>query len=370
MAAKKRRFTWRSVGKGLGYFFFFLVVTFLFTYATLPFEKIKARYLRVAEDKLGMDIVGKIEKSWFTGIRGENLRFISRPKPGEKPQEMVMDEVSVRLAVLPLFLGRLKINFAAKLADGEIEGSFTRKSDGNEVEAALKGLDLKAVTLLQKLFGRSVEGSASGTVNLFLARNLAASTGKVELDVAGTRVASFQVPIAQWGNQPFTVPDLSLGDLRAEIDVEEGSAVFKEFKFKDSRDLEASVQGYAVLQETLARTNLRAYLKFRFSDGFFQRNPKFRVMDGVADMQQAKAPDGFFGFLLEGPIGMPALLRRTPSPQPPPNLTPPKPTATPAAGPIPPRPMPPRAMPPRPGPQRPPAGGRPDLGDLREKLMK
>ena len=78
--------------------------------------------------------------------------------------------------------------------------------------------------------------------------------------MAGTRVASFQVPIAQWGNQPFTVPDLSLGDLRAEIDVEEGAAVFKEFKFK-------------------------------FSDGFFQRNPKFRVMDGVADMQQAKAPE-------------------------------------------------------------------------------
>jgi type II secretion system protein N len=362
MATRKRRITWRSVGKGLGYFFFFVLVTFLFTYATLPFEKIKARYLRVAEDKLGMDIVGKIEKSWFTGIRGENLRFLTRPKPGESQQEMVVDEVSVRLAVLPLFLGRLKVNLAATLAGGEIEGSFTRKSDGSEVEATMKGLDLKAVTLLQKFLGRAVEGNASGSVQLFLAKNPAASRGRIELGVTAARVASFQVPIAQWGNQPFTIPDLSLGDLRAEIDVAEGAAVFKEFGLKDSRDLEASVQGYAVLQETLARTQLRAYLKFRFSDSFFQRNPKFRVMDGLADMQQAKAPDGFFGFLLEGPIGSPALLRRSPSPQPPPNLTPPKPTSAPGA---------------RPGPSRPPGGaslapggGRPDLGVLREKLSK
>lgn len=382
MALKLRfpRVPWRKVGRGAAWALLFLVLTFLFAYATLPFDRIKAHFLRLAEAKLGMDITGKIEKHWFTGIRAENLRLTSRPKRGEKPEETVIDEATVRLAVLPLFLGRIRIDVTAQVAGGEISGSFTRRSDGIGVEATLQGIDLKSLPIVRRLLGHAVEGSASGKVDLFWARDLRASMGRADLDVAAVKVASFQVPIAQWGNQPFTVPDLGLGDLRAEIEIQDGAAVFKEFRFKNSPDLEAGVKGYATLGPSLNQTSLRAHLRFKFTDGFFQRNPKFRILDGLNDLKRAQARDGFYGFLVEGPIGVPTAIRRTPMPEPPPNLTPPKggappaPVAGPRAGPAGPRrfgPPPggavgPGAPPRRFGPPGPAA--RPELEDLRRRL--
>ena len=79
---KLRKLSGRRVLRGFGYFFFFLVMTFVFTYLTLPFEQIKARYVKVAEDKYGVDIIGKIDKSWFTGLAVKNLRITPRGKPG------------------------------------------------------------------------------------------------------------------------------------------------------------------------------------------------------------------------------------------------------------------------------------------------
>jgi len=344
---------WPRFFKVHGYAFAFLVLTFLFTYATLPFEKIKAKYLRLAEAKLGMDIVGKFEKSWFTGIAGRNVRLIPRSRPGEKVKEMEIEEVVARLALLPLFLGRIRFDVSAKVGGGEVEGSFALRGDGNEIEARLENVDLKDLTLLHRIAGRSFGGTVSGNASLLLARNIGASSGKLDLTVDGVRVDAFQVPVAQWGNQPFTVPALTLGTLRAQIDVQDGAAVFQEFRFQNSPDLEASVEGYAVLQDALRFTHLRAYLRFRFTDAFYQRNPKFRVLEDA--IRAARRSDGAYGFLLEGPLGDPRRLQRTPMPRPPPNLTPP---ARGAAG-----PAPAVAAPRRPG-------DRPELEAIQRRLGK
>jgi hypothetical protein len=146
--------------------------------------------------------------------------------------------------------------------------------------------------------------------------------------------------------------------VRVDVELADGAAKIKELKLTGSKDIEASVEGYAVLQEDPRRTTVRVYVKFKFSDAFFQRNPKFNIIQNDASLARAKRPDGFYGFLIEGPIAEPARLQRTPMPQPPPNLTPPKGGAPPpAAGPT--RPPPP------PGVRRPPG-----LGEIERRLGK
>ena len=326
MAVKLRLFSGKKILKFMGYFFFFLVVTIAFTYLTLPFEKIKARYIAMAEARLNADIIGKIEKSWFTGIEVKNLRITPRAAPGEKaPPEFEIEEGTVRLSILPLFLGRVQVSFAIKLTSGENSGRFTHKKDGDEIEANLSGIELKSLPFLAKaLAGKQIEGVVAGSASLLLAKDISQSSGKLDLTIENAKLASFQMPIAQWGNQPFTIPELKLGTMKAEIDITDGAATFKEVKFTGSPDIEAQLEGYALLRQPLGQTELRAYLKFKFSDGFFQRNPKFSIMQGEATLKSAQRPDRFFGFMVEGPIGVPALLRRTPSPNPPGNLTPPK----------------------------------------------
>lgn len=334
MASKLRWFNGKKVLKFLGYFFFVLVLTFVFTYLTLPFEKIKTRFLALAETQMNADIVGKIDTSWFTGLSIKNLRITPRTPAGEKAQEFEIEEGSVRLSILPLFLGRLQVAFSLKLAVGEVSGRFTRKKDGNEVEVTLAGVDLKTLPFLKTaLGGKQLDGVVSGSAAVFLASDATQSSGKLDIGVDGVKLGSFQVPIAQWGNAPFTVPELNLGNMKADVEIADGAAVFKELKFSGSQDIEASAEGYALLRQPLAQSELRTYLKFKFSDGFFQRNPKFSVMQSEATLKSAERPDKFYGFLVEGNLGQPQFIRRTPMPNPPPNMTPPKGAAAKPPGP-------------------------------------
>jgi type II secretion system protein N len=350
----------------------FLVLTIVFIYATLPFEKIKARYVKLAEDSLGVDIIGRIEKSWFTGIAIKNLRIIPRNVPkGEKAQELEIEEGSVRVSLLPLFLGRLSGSLRAKIAGGgEVMGELTRRWGGAlSVEAKLDGVDLKTIPFLKKvLAGRKIDGVVSGKASVALGRSVQESSGTVDLMVQGVKIDSFQIPIAQWGNQPFTIPPLGLGNLRADIELADGAAAIKTFKFEGSQDIEAGVEGYAELRSPLAQTNLRAYLKFKFSDAFFQKNPKFTILQNEGTLRAAQRPDRYYGFLLEGPIGVPQFIRRTPMPNPPGNLTPPKggvgaapSTGKPAGGAKPPPPL---------GPGRRGPGGAPAFDEVQKRLKK
>jgi type II secretion system protein N len=361
----------RAIFRGAGWIFLYLLLTVLFVYVTLPFEKIKSRYLKVAEDRLGADIIGKIEKSWFTGLAIKGLRIIPRTvAKGEKAQELEIEEGSVRLSILPLFLGRVQGTLSAKLAGGgEVSGRLTRKWGGAlEAEASITSVDLKALPFLKKVMaGRKIEGVVSGTAILELGKEISASNGKIDLTVRGVKLDSFQIPIAQWGNQPFTIPALQLGDLKADIQVADGAAKINRFNFEGSQDIVAGIEGYALLRSPLAQTDLRAHLRFGFSDAFFQKNPKFTILQGEATMRAAQRPDRSYGFLLEGPIGAPQYIRRTPMPNPPGNLTPPKGAVGPPGAP--PAVRPPGAPPQPPLPRRGP-GGAPAFDEVKKRLGK
>lgn len=363
--AKFGRFNGKKILRGAGYFFFFLLMTLLFTYLTLPFEKIKARYVKVVEDKYNVDIVGKIEKSWFTGLAIKSLRITPRAKPGEKVQETEIEEGSVRLSLLPLFLGRLQGTLSLKLVGGgSLSATVTRKGGKVDVEAKLDALDIKSLPILKSMLGgRNIEGVVSGSINATLGKNPVDWAGKLELSAENVKMNEFKVPIAQLGNQSITVPALSMGNLKAEVELVDGAAVVKTLKFEGPSDVQASLEGYLQLREPFGTSELNAYMRFKLSEDFFKRNPKFTILQGEASMKSALRPDGFYGFSLQGVVGQLQHMRRVPSPNPPSNLTPPKGGALQPGGPQPgmmPPGMPPGAMPPR-GPMPPRPGGPPPL---------
>src|SRR5437868_6755193 len=146
MAARVRSFSAKKLLKYVGYVFFSLVLTIAFAYLTLSFEKNKARYIALVEARLNSDIVGKIEKNWFTGVALKGLRITPRTAPGEKPaKEFEIEEGTVRLSILPVFLGRVQLSFRLKLASGEASGRFTMKKEGVDIEANLSEIELKSI---------------------------------------------------------------------------------------------------------------------------------------------------------------------------------------------------------------------------------
>lgn len=317
-----------KVAKWVAYPLFYLFCLALFGYLTFPFDRLKDRILaEFGASQKGRPSavqrleIGELAAYWFTGVRLRDVRLVmpadepsspGLPKPGDaKPKEPVVaiDEAHARVRILPLLLGKVRVDFGATAFGGEIEGVVP--VGAGEVRVDLENVDLGKVEPLVQMLGVPLKGTANGALQLEPddEGRFSKASGSFELTITGVSVGDGKTKVAGL----LALPEAKLGDLTFTAEAKEG--VLKVTKLSASgKDLELVGDGKIALREPWSDSILDLYVRFKFSDAYRGKNESTKGLlgapgsnvPGMIDldprMKKAKRPDGFYGWHVHGPL--------------------------------------------------------------------
>ncbi len=275
-----------------------------------PFQAVKQHHLELfnAKQKHGQRLsVEKLEGFWITGIRAQKIKLASPTGDPSKPlSEIKADEVTARLQLLPLLIGKKVVKFDAVVMGGTLSGSIELGSKERVVDATLKGLALGEVTPLTQVLGLPMEGSLSGEVHLQFPEGRASkANGTLKLELADMAVGD--------GKSGLGLPKFNVGTLPIEAEVKDGTVTISRFSVS-GRDLDLQGAGKVILRDTsLAEAQSDVLLRFRFGEKYKSKDEKTIALLGPRglleiSMANAKTAEGYFGQSITGPLGAPKFL--------------------------------------------------------------
>lgn len=312
------------VAKWIAFPAFYLFCLGLFGYLSFPYDRLKDRIVAELEKrgKPGQRIeIGKLTSYWFTGVELTQVKLHlppddATPLPGAEPgaaKEAVLtiDEAHVRVRVLPLLIGRVRVDFWASAFGGEIKGTAPVGDGKGDVEIEIEHVDIGKIDPIVHAVGVPLKGSATG--KLFLTApegKFNKANGTFELTVAGAVVSDGKTKIQGL----IELPPAKLGDIKMEAEAKDG--VLKISKLTAAgTDLELVGDGKLTLREPWSDAVADLYLRFKFTDAYRGKNGTTKSLLGepgsstpgliemqVPKMKRAKRPDGFYGWHIHGAL--------------------------------------------------------------------
>jgi type II secretion system protein N len=296
-----------------GYTAFFVFCFVLFAYWTFPYERV--RDLLVAEasssalpggaqNKLS---IGELGPHWLTGVAMSAISFEKRAAPGsdEPASKVQIDELTLHASPLSLLLGGIDVSFAAEVGEGELEGNYAGDEDEpTEVVAQLDAVDLERLGVGSYL-GVPIAGSATGNVDVTLAKEAAGTQGSLELRIEGLRFGDtekLKIKVPGMGGA-LTLAKADAGTLELKVAVRDGVATIETMEAK-GKDLEMSGSGSIRIASPFAQSRADITLAVKISDAYKNRDERTKMalelMSNNPTVQRATGPDGTMRFKLTG----------------------------------------------------------------------
>lgn len=290
-----------------GYAAFFFACFLFFAYQTFPYDRVRDKVIQLAAGQ-GYEVeIIDLGPSWLTGLTMEGVRVVlPAESEGTPPLDLTIDELTVRISLLPLIWGTKAVSFEAELADGEVEGDVSLAENETEVEAELEGVNLRRISALRRYTKIPVEGIVTGTVELDMPQEVAKSTGSINLSIEGLSVgdSKSQIQVPGWGG--LTVDRADLGTLELAATVTEGVANIQTFK-SHGKDLKLDASGNVKLQRPLPRSQLNLLTRLEILDAYKKRSSKIESMLDLASarpqFKSAQTSDGAIQYKLSGLVG-------------------------------------------------------------------
>jgi len=295
---------------------FYLVSFLLFAYLTFPFDQLRDRIIvAFAEDqrKSGGDMrleIDHLSSYWFSGVEAQGVRLISPPEVKEDgtkgpPSEILIEEAAGRVAVLPLLIGNVTLDFSAVLLGGSVEGSTTKDGEERQIALELADIDVGRLDPLVQLVGLPLTGTLGGTAKLTLPEGkLSKATGAVNLTIDDLSVGDGKTKI----RDTIALPRMVVGELELACDIAEGRVNVTKLA-AGGYDLDFTADGKITLRDEFAQSQANLYFKFKFSDKYKSKNDKTKALFGapgskapalfeIADpkIRRSKRPDGFYSW--------------------------------------------------------------------------
>lgn len=296
-AGKKRR--WLKI---IGYPIFFLLVLIPSLFHTFPFERVKGRVLREAEQASGYRLdVSLMEPSLLGGLELTDVRLYERGRGGKtsdaKPvPTFAFEQVSIQLGLLALLTGDIKVSVSTDLFGGELSGTYGQEAGGTGIEVTWSDLDLKKAEALAEYTGVEVGGRASGEAHVVLDKGrLSKANGELSVRLKQAMIHGGKV-------KGFQLPPIQIGDLDLGAKVEKGRVSLQKLE-AESPDINAQVEGTISLSDKIENSRLNLKTIFGFSDKFLETNKA--IKGGLSLIQRAKGKDGRYGYRLTGPVRRP-----------------------------------------------------------------
>lgn len=315
-------------------FYFFCLA--MFGYLTFPFDRLKDRLIAEVHhaqskrtptnQRLEID---EIDSYWFTGVEVAGARLIMPPTPEEiaaaaKPSSGAPDEAPkpakdtvievesahARVRILPLLLGRVRVDFGAKVFGGEVHGTVPVGSAGGNVEVTIEDVDLGKIDPLVSMVGIPMKGTVNGKLDLSAPDGkFNKANGTLEITIADASVGDGKTKL----KGQLALPEAKLGELMITAEAKDG--VLKITKLGATGDLELIGDGKVAMREPWNDSNADLYVRFKFADAYRNKNDITRSLLGapgstapalldLADpkVKRAKRPDGFYGWHVHGAL--------------------------------------------------------------------
>jgi type II secretion system protein N len=305
-----------------GYPIFYLLCLLLFAYWTFPYDRLRERILVELEAQRGNSPtaqhveIDSLGPYWLSGVMLKGIRLITPrvlTSEGEKlPSRLSIDEAHARVSLLPLLIGRVTLNFGAKAFGGRVDG-FTRVgSEGRTIEASLEEVDVGQIeTISNALGGLPLSGAMNGKLELVLPeQKLGKANGSISLAVTELTAGDGKTKIAG----KLSLPKLNVGAFDLEAEAKDGILRFSKLGAQ-GQDLDLVGEGKISLREAFGDSLADLYLRFRFAEGYKNKNELTKSLFGSAGssmpalfeladprIKSSKRPDGYYSWHMTGPL--------------------------------------------------------------------
>jgi type II secretion system protein N len=283
--------------KAVVYPLFFLLCLAYFVVRGFPIHLVADKLTRAAEQQLGMRVTNDGIATLFpNGVRVRGIRLIQEAEDEGPGLVIPVEQVSARVSLLGLITGRRELSFQAELLSGRLDGTFDHAPEKIRVQASLAGLELARLPIWQRLMNLDLAGQVTGELDLALdPKDLKSLTGNLRLELLKGALGEGTI-------KGLSIPKIGLGKTQLAIEAGKGKADIKTFKVQ-SDDLEADLtESYLLLQKDAIQTNARGKVRFKLSEEFLNKNPKFKDIIALGGLNQARGDDGFFTYQLFGRI--------------------------------------------------------------------
>ncbi|MFO0759907.1 MAG: type II secretion system protein GspN [Byssovorax sp.] len=325
-----------KVAKLLAYPAFYIACLGIFGYLTFPADKLKDRIIaefdRTAKPGQRLEI-DRLSTYWLSGVALSGVKITLppdepspppfggtgydgdpiKPTPAAAPKDSVItiDEAHARVRLLPLLLGRVRVDFWASVLGGEIKGTVPIGSGGGDVSVELDQVEIGKIEPLAQAVGLPIKGVATGKLEISAVDGkFSKANGGLDLSISDIVVGDGKSKIMGL----LELPAAKLGTLTLNAEAKEG--VLKITKLTATGvDLELAGDGRIAMREPATDSNLDLYLKFKFTDAYRGKNDTTKSLLGepgaalpglmemqVPKMKKAKRADGFYGFHVYGPM--------------------------------------------------------------------
>ncbi len=284
--------------KGVAYTLFFLLCLAFFVVQGFPVQLVADRVTQDLRQRHGIKLTtGSLTTSFPAGVRADEVRLV-KESPDDTPGLVIpIERLDASISLLGLLAGRRDVSYRVELFSGRVEGE-ARLAEGDKpaFKATLSELDLAKLPVWKDLLGLELAGRLSGVVDLELdPKDMRTATGTVGLSLE-------QGVLGEGSIKGLSIPRIALGRTQLDVVLAKGKADIRTFKVQ-SDDLEASLaESYLLLQKDLGQTNARGKVRFRLTEDFLAKNPKFKDIIQLAGLNQARADDGFFSYQVFGRI--------------------------------------------------------------------
>ncbi len=229
------------------------------------------------------------------------------------PKPIRIPHLHVRVALLPLMLGKLALDFGAELAGGELEGRVGLSGDAYFYDLEAHGLRIQAIPMVGELLPVPLRGRLSlegeGTYSPTAPQE---SRGELELRLDALVLDAGEIPLPKGAMFPSVdmetptklgklVVFLVMGKEQAR---DEDAVLVHVERFEHSGgDLQLKLEGDILLKKRLASSRIDMTLGVKFADPFVERNHLKMVLDNRKIKRNMK--DGFLGINLRGALTKP-----------------------------------------------------------------
>ena len=241
--------------RGLGYGLFALVSFLVSLYWTFDYSLLIPRLSQFLHQATGADV--RIEELAGYRLSGVKIAGLTLAAPGlsqggTAENSLTIDQITLRLKLLPLLLGRQTVAFSARLAGGGIEGLLSKRGQQARIALQVKGLVLDRIGLAPWLGKGAIKfgGKLDGKADLLAAElaNPAKWAGEMALQWDAGKIYPFKaqgVPVEQ--------VNYTKGDFKLKI--KDGSATLETFRLLGP-DLPIEVKGSVSLRAPLSQSYL------------------------------------------------------------------------------------------------------------------
>jgi len=286
--------------KSVGYPLFFLVCLIFFLVRGFPVQLIVDDMSRMAQQKLGMKMsMVSVATLFPNGAEAKGVRLVQEGKEGSPKITILLDRLSARISLFGLLAGRKDVSFSSDLLGGQVEGRFNLAEENWDLKARLDAVNLGKLNFWPEAIGQELAGKVTGTVDLHVVpKKIKSTRGELALEVVQGRFGNGKA----YG---VNIPWFGLGKTQINLSIKKGKAEIKNFKVT-SDDIEASLDGYFLLQQKLGNLSAHCRLRFKPSDEKM-KEIRSQIPEELQSMfdsgfDKARGKDGWYRYSVFGRI--------------------------------------------------------------------